>query len=81
MNAKQSVERGLRNGIPLWRIQEQLDWQENAASAPRSGFFRQVKSPAAIQRALWQPMFFLMGWVVTRVRHAMGVRWYHNHRP
>ena len=29
MNAKQLLERGLRRGVPLWRIEDKLDWQEN----------------------------------------------------
>ena len=28
MDGKELVERGLRNGIPLWRIEGELDWQE-----------------------------------------------------
>jgi hypothetical protein len=32
MNGKELLERGLRLGIPLWRIEEELDWQENQAS-------------------------------------------------
>jgi len=29
MNGKKLLERGLRLGIPLWRIENELDWQEN----------------------------------------------------
>ena len=29
MDGKELLEQGLRRGIPLWRIEEELDWQEN----------------------------------------------------
>jgi hypothetical protein len=29
MNGKELIEQGLRLGIPLWRIEEELDWREN----------------------------------------------------
>ena len=29
MNGKELVEQGLRLGIDLWRIEDELDWQEN----------------------------------------------------
>ncbi len=29
MNGKELLERGLRLGIPLWRIEDEFDWQEN----------------------------------------------------
>ncbi len=29
MNGKEVLERGLRHGIPLWRIEDELDWREN----------------------------------------------------
>ena len=29
MNGRKLVEKGLRRGIPLWQIEERLDWQEN----------------------------------------------------
>ncbi len=28
MNGKELLERGIRRGIPLWRIEEELDWQD-----------------------------------------------------
>ena len=30
MNGKELLERGLQSGVPLWRIEDELDWQENA---------------------------------------------------
>ncbi len=29
MNGKELLNRGLRLGIPLWRIEDELDWREN----------------------------------------------------
>jgi hypothetical protein len=29
MNGRELLERGLRLGVPLWRIEAELDWQEN----------------------------------------------------
>ena len=29
MNGEESLERGLRRGVALWRIEDELDWQEN----------------------------------------------------
>jgi hypothetical protein len=29
MNGKELLERGIRRGIPLWRIEAELDWREN----------------------------------------------------
>ncbi len=32
MNGRKLLERGLQLGIPLWKIEKELDWQENQAS-------------------------------------------------
>ena len=29
MNGKELLEQGLRHGVALWRLEEELDWQEN----------------------------------------------------
>ena len=32
MNGKEAIERALRLGIPLWRIEEELDWQDQQSA-------------------------------------------------
>ena len=29
MNGKELLEQGLRRGVALWRLEEELDWQQN----------------------------------------------------
>jgi DNA polymerase III psi subunit len=81
MDGKELVERGLRNGIPLWRIEGELDWQENADPVRQSALLPQVRRPAAMGRALWQPMFLLFGSVFNRAVHLLGLHSCQNHRP
>jgi hypothetical protein len=32
MNGRELLERGLRRGVALWRLEEELDWRENQGS-------------------------------------------------
>ncbi len=51
MNGKDLTERGLCQGIPLWRIEDELDWRENVVAA------RQSASRPRSGNSLGQPMF------------------------
>ncbi len=69
MNRKELLEQGLRQGIPLWRIEDALDWQENTVSARQSALLPKARRPTARSRALWQPLSFFFGWFFNQVMH------------
>jgi hypothetical protein len=47
MNGKELLERGLRRGVALWRLEEELDWREN--QAPRRAEHNARPAPATIR--------------------------------
>ena len=80
MDGKERLEQGLRQGIPLWRIEDEMDWEENAAATRQTALFREARDPTARGRSAWQPLFFLFGWFFNRVLHTMKLRFSRNHR-
>jgi hypothetical protein len=46
MNGTELLERGLRRGIALWRIEDELDWQENHGPRWAKYEVRKQRKPA-----------------------------------
>jgi hypothetical protein len=46
MNGKELLERGIRSGIALWRIEDELDWQENQGRRWGEDDVRKEREPA-----------------------------------
>ena len=51
MNGKELVEQGLRRGIALWRIEDELDWQENQDSQWAEGDVCKQREPVVRRSA------------------------------
>jgi hypothetical protein len=47
MNGKEMLERGLRRGMALWRIEDELDWQENQSRCRAVHDARRRREPVA----------------------------------
>ena len=47
MNGKELLERGLRRGIPLGRIEDELDWRENQGPRWAQEDVRKQREPVA----------------------------------
>ena len=48
INGKELLERGIRRGIVLWRIEDKLDWQENHRSRWAEYDIRKRRAPVII---------------------------------
>jgi len=46
MNGEELLEQGLRRGIALWRIEDELDWQENQGPRRAAYDVRKERGPA-----------------------------------
>ena len=55
MNEKELLKQGIRRGIPLWRIEEELDWREDQdrrqASREQLEVLRDANDPQGRQKA------------------------------
>lgn len=71
MSGKDLVERELHRGIPLWRIEDEMDWQENVVLSRKSVLLPETRGPTARGRSRWQPLLFLFGWLFNRVVHRV----------
>ncbi len=78
MNGQELLERWLCRGVPLWRIEDELDWQENAANARQSALLPQARGPTAMGRASWRPLLFLFGWFFGKSGNRDTIRVIHK---
>ncbi len=51
MNGKELLNRGLRLGIPLWRIEDELDWRENQGPCGAEDDGRKQRGPVVHRSA------------------------------
>lgn len=78
MNGKELLERGLRRGIPLWQMEDELDWQESAASARQSLVVPHSRGLTAKCRASCQLLLLLFGWFFKRAVHLTRSHSHHK---
>ena len=45
MNGEELFQQALRRGIPLWRIEDELDWRENQGPRWAEGDVRKQREP------------------------------------
>jgi hypothetical protein len=63
MNARELLERGLRRGIALWRIEEELDWRENQGSRWAKDGVRKQRKPVKRERENRYPGQLQREWI------------------
>jgi len=70
MNGKELLEQGLRSGIPLWRIEDELDWRENQGPRWSEDGVRKQHDPVCRSvhdvSSLRQTVNLLFGWFFNR---------------
>jgi hypothetical protein len=70
MIGKDIVERELRREIPLWRIEDELDWQENAALSRKSAL-PDARGATVRGKSRWQPLFLFFRWLSNLAGHRV----------
>jgi hypothetical protein len=71
MIGKDQVERELRREIPLWRIEDELDWQENAALSRKSALLPEARAATVRGKPWWQPLFLFFRWLSNLAGHRV----------